>query len=424
MCLADQLTLAAQTDDVNHMKSVVNDFFTPTGLIKLSLFDRNSRATKEFEVPCAAVPRFAALQNSSGVSAASLSPSFVREYFLTTPDPATKKPVHIGYVLDADATWTSRFDNGSRVDLRGFLRAHCVVTESRGLKIESIEFQSKHWDEVFVREMMAFEKVERMLAENAGGGGGGGDDDNNNNGGGRPPLKRKRSATTDQVDFEQRTNGLLPASIDKLVLPPPKVGSFGITEMGMRCLEVSLTFCSTKRATAQLTRVCGIQIAESVANLQDLIKYSLDTGAGPVESLARFAEVARQRSHQQQQHMGPSPSPSQYPNPNNQQPGPEGYPVKTNGHGPSPYAMHDQMHSPMPSASSAGQQQQHPQQQQHMASSPLNGDTNWTHADEQKASGRAAAAASAAAAAAAAASGQASRGRGGARGRPRGRRGS
>lgn len=96
---------------------------------------------------------------------------FVREFRLTTPDPsAPSSPppppgapphpqVHVGYLLRAeDASWTSRFATGTRVDLLGSLTLHLMFKDlgggSAGLRIESLEFDAKAFEESVARGAM------------------------------------------------------------------------------------------------------------------------------------------------------------------------------------------------------------------------------------------------------------------------------
>ena len=198
-----------------------------------------------------------------------VSPALVREFLLTTPDPSSGRPAHVGYLLQADDTiWTSTFANGTRVDLGGSLTVHFVVTLN-GLKIESIEFNSRGHDKFVGRDSIATERVERIYERRV-------DDEERErfereeeerqreeDGEGRKRQKekakkpgastRRRSATRDSEDaaedlkdrrpcpgshLEQLAPGLSTVRFDKHMLPVSPVGSFGITEMGMRCLEV------------------------------------------------------------------------------------------------------------------------------------------------------------------------------------------
>lgn len=145
------------------------------------------------EIPCSAFPRFQHLNLLHGVLSSTLSPSFIREYRLTTPDTTLQSPssatnansssgasaaggpsgasnsastgapplpqVHIGYLLRADeAVWTSRFSSGTKVDLVGTLTVHLVFKDLGNgqpvLRVESFEFESRGHEEWVVREAM------------------------------------------------------------------------------------------------------------------------------------------------------------------------------------------------------------------------------------------------------------------------------
>lgn len=197
-----------------------------------------------------------------------MSPAFVREFFLTTPDPATGRPIHVGYLLKADeTTWLSRFSNGVRVDIVGSLVVHFVIAGPGvgGLRVESMEFDSRGHEEFVVRDAIVSEMVEKLydtLSGNAisatgsdaglesipvtggGGGGGRGRGGRRASGAAAGAATRRRSATKDEETSEEkglgseRVQGMASVMFEKVVLPSTPVGSFGITEMGMRCLEV------------------------------------------------------------------------------------------------------------------------------------------------------------------------------------------
>lgn len=210
------------------------------------------------EIPCSALPRFQHLNAICGVLQSALSLYQVHEFFLTTPDPSTSRPVHVGYLLKADdATWFSRFGNGVKVDLVGALTVHLVVTGViGGLRVESIEFASRGHEEFLAREFVATERVERMFdtgvpegedgAEAAGKAAGKKDKAK------KPGAStRRRSQTKESEDAEEkeaeikrgmdeRAGWISSVSYENHMLPISPVGSFGITEMGMRCLEVRL----------------------------------------------------------------------------------------------------------------------------------------------------------------------------------------
>lgn len=318
------------------------------------------------EIPCSAFPRFQHLNLLHGVLSSTLSPSFIREYRLTTPDTTAQSPssfasnnpssansstvgtnpnsnsnssnpnstplqqVHIGYLLRADeAVWSSRFSSGTKVDLIGTLTVHLIFKDLGNgqpvLRVESFEFESRGHEEWVVREAM------EVIGGNIGngnlplsappppstpGGNGNGSGDNkkdsttttmkeenesspekganegtsrsrrssnSTNGGGRKGMTtRRRSASareeqeTDQDENEsgsqqeKRDNVKKDSSADDgggaslhrsassagsreggneqaqqrragptARIPASSVGSFGVTEMGMRCLEVS-----------------------------------------------------------------------------------------------------------------------------------------------------------------------------------------
>lgn len=199
------------------------------------------------------------------------------------------RPIHVGYLLRADeAIWHSRYQNGVKSELVGTLTTHFVVTATPGtggagagnvppLRIDSVEFEARgHEEFASLRDSYVSERVERLFDLPLG-------EHQSNEGEGSPPLgrgqrsagharrtsgsgalTRRRSAGRnstgnmvedgDESNYGSPTKGhVLPKSapwpkerapgISSVVYeklhPPEKVlGSFGIPEMGMRCLEV------------------------------------------------------------------------------------------------------------------------------------------------------------------------------------------
>lgn len=218
------------------------------------------------EIPCAAFPRFAHINALSGVLRQAALPSLVREFLLSTPDPITRQPVHVGFLLKAeDVTWVSRYRSGIQVELVGTLTAHFVVTgpgpgtgaNAVALKIESLAFESRGHEEMILREALVHERVERLY-------------DTAELHGSSPPaavvkgkptkkmMGTRRKSQIEQEDQEKEAQREMEEAIaafkregerpsarhgvtwDTAEAPPSPVGSFGIPEMGMRCLEVSL----------------------------------------------------------------------------------------------------------------------------------------------------------------------------------------
>ncbi|BGP00722.1 hypothetical protein RTG_01065 [Rhodotorula toruloides ATCC 204091] len=346
--LNDSLQVAFESENpLEALRAAVADNFTDTGVVKIGLFDPAGPMSKVFEIPCSAFPRFQHLNHLQGVVSSTFVPTFVREFRLTTPDPTAPRPpsppspsfggpdpppptppsfpIHIGYLLRSEhAQWTSLFGSGTRVELHGTLTMHIMFKDlgngAAGLRIESLEFDARGYEEFVSRHAM--EKVEQALADavtgaKASGSGeaGGkkaakqeeekeheerrGSSGKGKKGQAKGMVTRRRSASakveadSDDILPDERGAGTSKKDEDErkgsmdsvgqgeggkggkrsalVEVPLSSVGVFGVTEMGMRCLE----------------------IAESVAQLQDLIAFSLESGTGPMQSLARYADRSR-----------------------------------------------------------------------------------------------------------------------------------
>ncbi|KAI5474835.1 LIM binding protein [Pseudohyphozyma bogoriensis] len=319
--LNERLNDAIKDEDITPLRIVVDEFFTETAVLKWGLCDKVNGLAKTFEIPCSAYPRFSHINSLCGVTRSLLTPLRVQEFFLTVPDPLTSRPVHVGYLLKADsALWSSNFEQGVKVELEGSLNVHFVVTADRdaaggagvlkGLKIEAIDFQSRGHEEYFAKESILYEQVEKFVVEGRGGeeGVGGGLEDSPTIG-----KKKKGAAITgvgagtrrrSQTSKEEEEESAKSVRFERRLLPISPVGSFGITEMGMRCLE----------------------IAESVAQLQDLMGFAQEARIGPIEALTRFSSPQHQRSHSRAGLPLPPPPPNHQGPPPAQQPHMNGLP--------------------------------------------------------------------------------------------------
>ncbi|GAA6018470.1 hypothetical protein JCM10207_000904 [Rhodosporidiobolus poonsookiae] len=332
--LNDALIQASEYErPLEALRQVISEHFTESGVVKVGLYDKAAQLSKVFEIPCSAWPRFQHLNVLLGVISTSLTPHFAREYRLTTPDPTASPsspssggsappslPVHIGYLLRADdASWTSRFSQGVKVELAGTLTVHLLFKDlghgAAGLRIESLEFESRGHDEWISREVVEAhlaaaalppegfdprastsstaagkddERPERPKPGRKGSATAAAAKDKEKDGGRGGMVTRRRSASarSEQLQLdEDEGSGSGDGEGDRKPsvgekdearrararMPVSPVGTFGVTEMAMRCLE----------------------IAESVAQLQDLIGFSLDTNTGPIQSLARYADRHR-----------------------------------------------------------------------------------------------------------------------------------
>lgn len=157
--------------------------------------------------------------------------------------------MHVGYLLKAEeTTWSSQFANGVKVDLRGSLIVHFAIVQGPGgqqaLKIESLQFDSRGHEEWIARDAVVSEQIERVLeglasgkegqavkkevAAAAGGKKG-------------AELRGRRKSTVVEDSKAVENAPVLEKEriiLENHIMPASPVGSFGITEMGMRCLEV------------------------------------------------------------------------------------------------------------------------------------------------------------------------------------------
>jgi hypothetical protein len=220
------------------------------------------------EIPCSALPRFQHVNKISGCTSTSLQPSFVREYTLTVPHPSTGQPLHTGYLLIADDTsWISKFNSGTLIELHGCLTVHLVLVRGnyRGsssasasagrdrddLRLESLEFDSRGHSEFIQREALVDQEEKTRKASLAASNGSttstATTQETKESPTKRKPAPkrgvstRRRTQTQEEdesISVAQEVKGSVEDPTMSFTIPVSPVGSFGITEMGMRCLEV------------------------------------------------------------------------------------------------------------------------------------------------------------------------------------------
>ncbi|KAN0062431.1 hypothetical protein ACQY0O_005318 [Thecaphora frezii] len=126
--------------EVDYWRAFVDEFFVPSGVFRLLLWNPASREQKGFEVPTSVLPRYFYTSFVSGVRSSQLNLENPREYTtgypattLLPPPPASTKflnsfpsPQATHLVEASRATFYTSFDNGWQVQMVGLLRAHFV----------------------------------------------------------------------------------------------------------------------------------------------------------------------------------------------------------------------------------------------------------------------------------------------------------
>lgn len=164
------------------------------------------------------------------------------------------------------AVWTYRYSNGYIIQLCGPLTAHLVLSPSMNvaqgappsfsMKFEHLQFDANVHNKLIQVEAIRGSKVGRspLIGTFTPG----------MNGMGSQPDR-----TQDRVHYERSS------------IPGEPVNAFGIPQATMRCLEVCARFLATSGYRSHFfTRT--FQLAESVAQMTDLIQYSGETGLGPL----------------------------------------------------------------------------------------------------------------------------------------------
>ena len=334
--------------DIDYWRAFVKDFFIPTGVFRLILWNANSREQKGFEVPTSVLPRYLLTSYLSGLRSSQLQLDNPREYQTgwppvhpLPPPPASHKHINshpsanvTHHVQVTKANYISNFESGWQVHMSGLLRASFIpwATPQPGqagkmdvqLRLESLDFTVHGHSGLIPRVAIQKSKVEHPLPNslianilstadsntNAGpnakkgqreGAGAGArkdeSEDTKRDENGDPIVKREGDSGS--ADDHVKSQSGYTVAVEKTFLPEYPVNEYGISLRAMRCLEIT----------------------ESVCQLRDLIDLSMRDKIGPIDSLRKFATQYREmqagRSMSQtvstdgNANSNPAPTPSQ-----------------------------------------------------------------------------------------------------------------
>ncbi|KAK0231320.1 LIM-domain binding protein-domain-containing protein [Armillaria fumosa] len=231
---------------------LIKEYFTPRAVMKITLWKDNQKTeAKPFEIGVPILPRFFLVTTQSGVKSMTL-----------TLDGARERMYSQGHsvVECVTAVWTYKYNNGYTVTLRGPLTAHVVVVSPQApatnhvLKFDDFQFDANYHDKfISIESIMG----QRMIES--------------------PKTPRIRNVPTpgpngfsiqDDEDKKWEEPRII---IERGSIPGEPVNAFGIPQATMRCLE----------------------LAESVAQMTDLITFSNDTKLGPIDALNKYADRLR-----------------------------------------------------------------------------------------------------------------------------------
>ncbi|KAI0637642.1 LIM-domain binding protein-domain-containing protein [Trametes polyzona] len=236
----------------SYWDGIVGNFFTEKATMKLTLWKDNQQVeAKPFEIGYPILPRFFLVTSQSGVKSMTICIDGARERCMSTSH---------ALVECANAAWTFRYQNGYSITLRGPLSADVIVQPNAipipspsgnsfaqyTLKLQRIQFDAFFHDKYVALDSIQGERIPespRALPPSPGG----------------PP-------TDDPNRFDEARY-----HIEHAIMPAEPINAFGIPQATMRCLE----------------------LAESVAQMSELIQFSKDTHLGPMDALARFADKLR-----------------------------------------------------------------------------------------------------------------------------------
>ncbi|KAH9853392.1 LIM-domain binding protein-domain-containing protein [Lenzites betulinus] len=260
VCRILQLSGSLGVDHKDRLKQsywdqIVAGFFTEKATMKLTLWKDNQQIeAKPFEIGFPILPRFFLVTSQSGVKSMTINIDGARER-LASPSHAL--------VECANASWTFRYQNGYHITLRGPLTADVIVqphtppghpsNTSPGvapytLKLDRLQFDAFWHDKYVALDSIVGERIPESPR-------------------GLPPSPGMLGAQNDDPNRFDEAKYI----IEHAIVPAEPINAFGIPQATMRCLE----------------------LAESVAQMSELIQFSKDADLGPVDALAKFAEKLR-----------------------------------------------------------------------------------------------------------------------------------
>ncbi|KAH9950147.1 LIM-domain binding protein-domain-containing protein [Amylocystis lapponica] len=258
------MELANETKDkmeLSYWERFVRDFYTPKSVLKITLWKDNQRnEAKPFEIGVPILPRFFLVTTQSGVKSMSIHLEGARERLTASGH---------GLVECIAGQWTFRYTNGYTITLRGPFSAHVVVvpnppgtTSPNGQY--TLKFEHMQFDAVVHEKLIHIGSIAGHRSETA-------------------PMTPGINGAFEPSYEEPKI------FFDRASIPSEPVNAFGIPQATMRCLE----------------------LAESVAQMSDLIQFSRERELGPMEALAQFAAKLRFAQSQQKQQQSHPPHPPQ-----------------------------------------------------------------------------------------------------------------
>ncbi|KAI0699811.1 LIM-domain binding protein-domain-containing protein, partial [Cytidiella melzeri] len=245
-------------------EEIIKDYFTTRAVFKFTLWKENQRLeAKPFEIGVPILPRFFLVTAQSGVRCMTLNLDGARE--------RTAGATH-AIVECVQAIWTYRYWNGWTITLKGPLTAHIIVvpnvpsvspTHAPGsytLKFDQLVFDATTYERLLSFDVLPLHLPLSPASQNT-----------------PLPEDEHQPAQNNEVylvhtEHEDRWQ------CDNLTFPIPPINGFGIPQATMRCLEVSanaIIFASDDETELHT------QLAESVVQMSDLIRFSNDKKLGP-----------------------------------------------------------------------------------------------------------------------------------------------
>ncbi|THG95654.1 hypothetical protein EW145_g7919 [Phellinidium pouzarii] len=277
--LSDTLSHPATPLSNDYWKGVVQEFFMPKAVVKITLWKDNAQQeAKPFDISVPILSRFFLVTSQSGVNSMAISLENAKERFVQSLYPASYTSV----VDCPNAVWTFRYTNGYIVTLRGTLSATLVTftntasslmqTGVNGAgppppqyihKFENITFNSKTHEKALRVEAIEGKRRDpvtrtpKMKAEPS------------------PGSSTIASTSSSPPQDEERGSGEFVVYIDEAAIPVEPVNAFGIPQATMRCLE----------------------LAESVGHMSELMEFSRHMKVGPLDgsadALRNYAQLLR-----------------------------------------------------------------------------------------------------------------------------------
>ncbi|KAL1920944.1 uncharacterized protein VTP21DRAFT_11579 [Calcarisporiella thermophila] len=229
----ERLSQSIGNKDIHYWRSLVNEFYSETGVMRLNLHNCENNESRQIDIPASILPRFYDALCEEGVISIQLVIGSIQEYM----------GQQIRYIECPRALLLHHYQHGVKIILEGHLR----VTINSFYKIEAFDFRTQQHAEYISRNVLS--KGDTTIGSH------------------RIDGEFSNVNQRNPNIFLYKSPGSAMKFVERSIIPTSPVNAWGIPERVMRFFEISECFWMMK----------------------DLVSFSLNNNIGPKESLQKFA---------------------------------------------------------------------------------------------------------------------------------------